>query len=41
MRYAFQTNRYINASQLTLRKMLGIWTEAKALAIDISFGTQY
>jgi hypothetical protein len=21
--------------------MLGIWTEAKALAIDISFGTQY
>jgi hypothetical protein len=21
--------------------MLGIWTEAKALAVDISFGTQY
>jgi hypothetical protein len=29
------------ALKLTLRKMLGIWTEAKALAIDISFGTPY
>jgi hypothetical protein len=29
------------ASELTLRKMLGIWTEAKALGVDISFGTQY
>jgi hypothetical protein len=29
------------SDSLTLRKMLGIWTEAKALAIDISFGTQY
>jgi ATP-dependent DNA helicase RecG len=27
--------------QLTLRKMLGIWTEAKVLEVDISFGTQY
>jgi hypothetical protein len=27
--------------KLTLRKMLGIWTEAKALGVDISFGTQY
>jgi hypothetical protein len=32
---------YLDAHKLTLRKMLGIWTEAKALAVDISFGTQY
>jgi GxxExxY protein len=31
----------VTYKNLTLRKMLGIWTEAKALAIDISFGTQY